>query len=105
MMILRPQIAMNKDFLLLQTLTSRDCEVIDAEIHAALQGGADRFQFRLAPDFLPSITWLERVRLVLSPIVEKKLAVEILCYSSQKKSLLAAGFHLIADVGLIKAAT
>ena len=105
MMILRPQIAMNKDFLLLKTLTPRDCEVIDAEIHAALQGGADRFQFRLAPDFLPSITWLERVRLVLSPIVEKKLAVEILCYSSQKKSLLAAGFHLIADVGLIKAAT
>ena len=104
-MIFLHQIDMNKDFLLLQTLTPRDCEVIVAEIHASLQGGADRFRFRLAPDFLPSIDWLERARLVLNTIVEKKFAVEILCYPSQKKSLLTAGFHLIADVGLITTAT
>jgi hypothetical protein len=94
-----------KEFVISATLSAHEAEVLSDQVMLCVGEGGDRFQFRLTPEFLPSITWLERVRLVLSPIVEKKLAVEILCYSSQKKSLLAAGFHLIADVGLIKAAT
>jgi hypothetical protein len=94
-----------KEFLIPCKLSAREAELLSTQVLLSVEEGQSVFRFRLAPDFLPSITWLERVRLVLSPIVEKKLAVEILCYSSQKKSLLAAGFHLIADVGLIKAAT
>ena len=94
-----------KEFVISVTLSAHEAEVLSDQVMLCVGEGGAYFQFRLAPDFLPSITWLERVRLVLSPIVEKKLAVEILCYSSQKKSLLAVGFHLIADVGLIKAAT
>jgi hypothetical protein len=94
-----------KEFVISATLSAHEAEVLSDQVMLCVGEGGGRFQFRLAPEFLPSITWLERVRLVLSPIVEKKLAVEILCYSSQKKSLFTAGFHLIADVGFITTAT
>ena len=86
-------------------LSAREAELLSTQVLLSVEEGQSVFRFRLAPDFLPSIDWLERARLVLSPVVEKKFVVEILCYPSQKKSLLTAGFHLIADVGFITTAT
>jgi hypothetical protein len=94
-----------KEFVISPTLSAREAEVLSDQVMLCMGEGVSRFRFRLAPEFLPAITWLERARLVLSPVVEKKFAVEILCYPSQKKSLFTAGFHLMADVGFITTAT
>jgi hypothetical protein len=73
-------------------------EVLAAEAQAAIRGGHTAFRFVLAPGFLPSIGWLDRLVAVIAPLVREKQPVEITCSPAQVESLHRAGIHLIADL-------
>lgn len=87
-----------REFLISPTLSAREAEVLSEHVVLCMEEGISRFQFRLAPDFLPSLGWLERARSVMTSAVEKKLAVELVSQPRQRESLKLAGFHLIADI-------
>lgn len=89
---------LTKDIFLNRELTARDAEVVSAEVLAGQREDAREFRFRLEKGFLPTLGWLERLRGVLKPVVEKKLPIEISCQMNQVNSLRSAGLHLIADI-------
>jgi hypothetical protein len=87
-----------KEFEIPPMLSARETEVLYDQVMLSVEEGLSSFRFKLAPNFLPSIAWLDHLRVILSHLVKKKSAVEIVCYASQQKSLVHAGFHLIADL-------
>jgi hypothetical protein len=73
-------------------------EVLAAEAQAAIRGGHTAFRFVVAPGFLPSIGWLDRLRILLEPLVREKHPVEITCSHMQRQSMRQAGLNLVADI-------
>jgi hypothetical protein len=73
-------------------------EVLAAEAQAAIRGGHTAFRFVVAPGFLPSIGWLDRLRMLLEPLVREKHPVEITCSRMQRQSMRQAGMNLVADI-------
>jgi hypothetical protein len=89
---------MTTELTLSSVLSPREAEVLADQVSALQTQGTSRFRFLLQKGFLPTIGWLERLRGLLLPLVEKKESVEIVIQPEQKKSLYGAGFHLISDI-------
>jgi len=88
----------SKTFRVDSDLAPHTAEVLAAEAQAAIRGGHMAFRFVVAPGFLPSIGWLDRLRTLLEPLVREKHPVEITCSRMQRQSMRQAGMNLMADI-------
>lgn len=93
---------MTTEFNLSSVLSAREAEVLAEKVSNFQAQGTSQFRFLLEKGFLPTIGWLERLRGLILPLVEKKQSVEIVIQPEQKKSLYAAGFQLISDITITK---
>ena len=89
---------MNKNFTIPSSLTAREAEILADQVAPCLAEGISHFRFTFENRFLPTISWMERFRGLLTPIVAQKKTVEMVANSEQRKSLRQCGFHLIGDL-------
>ena len=91
---------MIKDIPITSTLSLREVEVLSEQLSALQAHESYHLRFFLEKGFLPRISWLDRFRSLIAPLIEQKKSVEIVVQTAQDQSLRRAGFHLICDMTL-----